>query len=209
MNLIMYAEVYKDGAWHFVDEPIFKSALPEMQGHLTNRVCDEHNYVLFEILTGEYFKENRKYTKIPQAPFYETLPSTASKEIKYKFDEENAYTLYLDEVFSYNWDAIIYKKGLISEWQYRRMKKKGIHPAATNRVVFDNEAEVVNPFQMDMILASDALRTAKKYYVNIELSPTPLREYCKFFCDVSIPALMKLIPEGGSAKNVRVIYTVK
>lgn len=209
MNLIMYAEVFKDDTWHFVDEPIFKSALPEMQGHLTNRVCDEHNYVLFEVLTGMHFDFNDIYTTIPTIRASKWLPVDVSEEIKNKFSGMYTHILSLSDILNFKWDATISKRGCISEWQYKRMKKKNIPPIATNRVIFDKNAKVVNPFQMDMILASDTLRTSKKYYVNIELSPTPLREYCKFFCNVSMPELLRLIPEGGSVDDVRVIYTVK
>ena len=88
MNLIMYAEVFKDDTWHFVDEPIFKIALPEMQGYLTNRVCDEHNYVLFEVLTGMHFDFNDIYTTIPTIGASKWLPVDVSEErVKINFRE--------------------------------------------------------------------------------------------------------------------------
>jgi hypothetical protein len=58
---------------------------------------------------------------------------------------------------------------------------------------------------MDMILKDDSLRAFKKYYVKYDYDFKSLRDLCSFFCEVSIPALMKLAHDYGTGA-VRVVY---
>ena len=46
-----------------------------------------------------------------------------------------------------------------------------------------------------------------KYYIVVEYDPKSYKEYCNFFCSTSLPLLMQLVPNGGSYKDVRVVYT--
>lgn len=185
----MKAEVFKDGEWCQVDR-LFQSALQE--GLLTDRVCDERNSILYEVLGAP------KTCRLKHNPL-----ATIGAYDK----EKNNYIAYLDELVKYNWNTSVVCIGKISEWQYKRLKTDGIAPANTNRHVFNPDAKIVSPFEMDMILMNDELRDAPEYYVYYEYDMQPLSSYCEFFCKTSIPSLMKLIPSSGSMRDVRVVYS--
>ena len=187
MYMIMKAEVFKDGEWKKVGS-VFKSALDDSL--LTDRVCDAIDPVLYEIL-GHYGALKIKHTSI------KTIPSTVV---------DNTNIIYLSDILQYNWDATMSCIGTISEFQYKMLKEKGMLPANKNRHIFDDNAKVVEPFEMDMILKDESLRGDYKYYVHYEYDTQHLQALCGFFCDVSIPTLMKQIPKGGSANDVRVKY---
>lgn len=190
MYMIMKAEVFKDGEWCQVKDKIFQSAIQE--DLMTDRVCDERNRILYEVLGA------------PKTCRFEHTPIITVGA----YDEEkNNYVAYLNELIEYNWNAPISCVGTISEWQYNRLKSDGIEPVNKNHYVRGERAKVVSTFEMDMILDNDELRDAEKYYVRHEYDMKPLSVYCEFFCKTAIPSLMKLIPSGGSMRDVRVVYS--
>ena len=178
MQMIMYCEILKQNEWER-SGIVFQSAL--MEELKTARVCDEFNLILYEIFGGPKING--------------TIAEMHGIE---KTDEY--FIVSLDNILSYDWDAQIHKTGLISEWQYKRLKEQGIEPVHKRNKVFD--AAIISPFEMDMILKDDSLRSADKYYVKYDYDFKSLRELCSFFCEESIPALMKLAQNS----DIRVIY---
>lgn len=192
MYMIMKAEIFKDGAWHQVQDKIFQSALQE--DLFTDRVCDERNHILYEILGA------------PKTCHFEHTPINTMGT----YDEKtHTGVVYLDELVKYDWCTSVARIGIISEWQYERLKHDGIEPANKSAHIFDSNAKLVSPSEMDMILANKDLRDASKYYVRYEYDAQPLNELCDFFCNITLPSLIKLIPEDGTTKDVRAVYSFK
>lgn len=195
MYMIMKAEVFKDGVWQQIEDKIFQSAIQE--DLLTDRVCDERNRILYEVLGA------------PKTCGFEHTPITSMGV----YDEEkNNYIAYLDDLIKYNWNAPMSRIGFISEWQYQRLKSKGAPPVNKHQYIAnlnDNTMvpNVISPFEMDMILADKTLRKASKYYVTHEYDADPLGTWCEFFCKTALPQLVKLVPEGGAMHDVRVVYS--
>lgn len=186
----MKAEVFKDGEWHQVKDKIFQSAIQE--GLLTDRVCDERNRILYEVLGA------------PKTCMFEHTPITPLGTYN---EEKNNYVAYLDELVEYNWNAPISRIGAISEWQYKRLKSDGIAPVNVNHYVHGDDAKLISPFEMDMILSNNELRDASKYYVRYEYDTRPISSYCEFFCKTSMFSIIKLMPKGAMVRDVRVVYS--
>ena len=192
----MFAEIKVNGAWQAVGKE-FVSTYPEMTER-TDRVYDEFDTDLLKWLT---------YNHEPDG-----MPPDASAEIQGRkyFKDKQVYWLTLDELLSLDiWDTEIFEGiGLISEWQYKQFKEKGIKPVNIRNRINLRESIAVMPFEMDMILRYPELRTAASYYVQYNYDQKALRNKFDFFCNTSIPRLIELIPDGGTAKDVRIIFGI-
>lgn len=209
MQMIMYAEVRKNGVWEKVGE-LFPSAFREMFPNLTDRVCDERNAILYELF-GWISNKSEKYTEIKPISELKGLPDDVPAEIAsnhyFCFGGFNSY-LTLAEIMDYNWDATISHVGKISEKAYVNWKKNGTVPARWDRHITGEDKKIITPFVMNGILDGSILRDEGiKYYVAVEYEPKSYKEYCNFFCSTSLPLLLQLVPKGGSYEDVRVVYT--
>ena len=108
---------------------------------------------------------------------------------------------------SFKWDKEFYETGYISEWQYKNLKNNALKPVNIVKHPYRLGKLVVSPFYMDMVLSGFILREEGKYYIEYQYNKSTARETFKFFCETSIPGLLKLIPKGGSTNDVRVIYS--
>ena len=184
MQMIMHCEVLGKEGWQRTDK-IFQSAL--MEEMLTARACDERNKILWQIFGGPEVDSTIKVMSGVQ-----------------KTDE--GYVVCLADVLAYDWTATVHKTGIISEWQYKRLKEQGIAPVYVRSSVFDPEVTpIVSVFDMDAILENDSLRTAYKYYVSYQYDFRPLSDVCSFFYNVTMPKLMELVPDGKT-ECVRLVY---
>ncbi len=209
MQMIMYAEVRENGAWKKVGN-IFPSAFIEMNDKLTDRVCDERNIFLYELF-GWVTNKLNGYTVINPISELRGLPDDASDAISsndyFRFGGFTSY-LTLEEILNYNWDATISHIGRIPEKSYVNWKKNGTYPARWDRHITGEDKKVITQFVMNGILDGSIQRDdGVKYYVAVEYEPKSYKEYCNFFCSTSLPLLMQLVPNGGSYKDVRVVYT--
>jgi hypothetical protein len=184
--MIMKAEVRQDGVWTQVGK-VFESALRD--GMMTDRVCDERNHILFEVFGA---KKTYKYEHTTINPVSHTI--------------KDSFVVYLDDLIKYDWNATVLRKGIISEWQYKRLQCRGIEPVNKNRIVMSSEAKIVSSVEMDAILLGHEARTAQKYYVNFLYDAKTLKEHCSFFYNNSLKTLTTLIPDGGTEHCVRVVY---
>lgn len=190
--MIMFAEVKQDGIWHKVGKK-FISAFYDLGQ--TDRVFDGRNKELEAFLCDNSYATN--------------MPLDASEEIKNNKYMGAVNCITLGELLDFNWDKEVYKIGYITEWQYESIRKHSdFKPARILDVPFWKDAEVVSPFKMGLIIDNPILRTSDKYYIEYKYNETTIREQCKFFCEVSIPALIKLIPEGGTTEDVRIIFSI-
>lgn len=189
----MFAEIKIDGAWKKVGAE-FKSTYPELEA--TDRVYDKIDNNLMMWLTYDIDPDG--------------IPEDASEEIKnHKYlSNKKVYCFTLDELIGlYTWDTEIFDGfGYISEWQYKQLKEKGTKPVNIRSTIYLNDAKKVMPFEMDMIMRHPKLRTASSYYVQYNYEQIALRNKFDFFCNTSIPRLIELIPDGGTAKDVRIIF---
>ena len=186
MHIIMKAEVYNNSQWTKVGN-VFKSALHD--GLITDRVCDEHNPILFEVLGAQ---NAYKYAH------------TFIEPVEFSF--EDSFIVYLDDLLKYNWDATMSRNGVISERQYKKLKHKGIEPVNKNRLMLNPDAKLVRPEEMDEILLGHKTRDAQEYYVKFLYDTRTIKEHCSFFYNNSLESLKALIPEGGTEHCVRVVY---
>ena len=193
--MVMFAEVRKDGQWHKVGKE-FVSTYEEMEGQLTDRVFDGHNKELEEFL-------------LARSHLFGTNESNVSEDIKKhkQFKNSAGFLVNLEELLKFNWDEEKYKIGYISEWQYERLKKDGLQPV---NVFKEQRTDIpsVSPFLMDMINLNPSLRKARKYLIDYKYDRHTIKEKFHFFCYVSIPKLIELIPEGGTVYDVRIIFSV-
>lgn len=183
MQMIMYCEVLGEHGWQRTGN-IFQSAL--MEELLTARVCDERNPILWQIFGRPEIDS-----------VIEVIPGVQ------KTDE--CYMVYLTDVLNYNWEATVHKTGIISEWQYKRLKEQGISPTRIRKSVLNPETPVISIFDMDAILKDNDLRTTHKYYVNYQYDFRALCDICSFFYNVAMPKLMELVPDGKT-ECVRLVY---
>lgn len=209
MQMIMYAEVRKNDVWEKVDA-IFPSAFSEMQDILTDRVCDERNTILYELF-GWVANRTEKYTEVKPINELKGLPEDVSEDIAsndyFRFGGFTSY-LTLEEILNYNWDATISHVGRIPEMAYVRWKRDGVAPTRWDRSISGEDKKIITSFVMNGILDESIPRDEGiRYYVVVEYDPKTCREYCNFFCGTSLPLLVKLVPQGGSYKDVRVVYT--
>lgn len=186
----MFAEIKINGTWQKVGKE-FVSTFPELD--TTDRVYDKYDKELVCWLT---------YNMTPQG-----MPVDASAEIKNHkyFESKQIYYITLYELLSLEiWDTEIFESiGFISEWQYKQLKEKGSNPIHIRPKV---HGIVVMPFEMDMIMRYPKLREASSYYIQYNYNQTALRNKFEFFCNTSIPRLIELIPDGGTAEDVRIIF---
>lgn len=190
--MIMYAEVCQDGQWHKVGKE-FMSTYEELDGQLTDRVFDGRNKDLTSFLFDNCFMSSN--------------PESPSEEIKKFMEKEIVYSLTLNEILGLDWEKEDYKLGYITEWQYKRLKENGIQPVNIIKDPFHIGNIVVSPFLMDMIIAHPSLRQDARYYIQYKYDFNTIKDQCEFFCNVSIPRLINLIPEGGSSEDVRIIFS--
>lgn len=202
MQFAMYTQVKRDNLWHGVDA-IFKSALKEAGDTLTNRPYDGRNYVLFEILTGKHFKQNDGLTELP--PICGDIAKNLVEHGSYPNDYVFQYAT-LKDLLEYDWGKFVARVGYITERQYRKLKDEGTFPAYIRNNVLFNDVNVVKTSEMDLILKNPELRNDKNYFIKFEYEEKRLSEECNFFFEETIPALIKLIPNGGNSEDVRIIY---
>lgn len=191
--MLMFAEVRRDGQWHKVGKE-FISTYEELDGQLTDRVFDGRNKDLNTFLWDYCFMNSN-----PQDVSEETLQSTKSEGV--------VYGLTLSEILKFDWEKEIFKVGYISEWQYKHLKD-GIKPVNITRSPFHGNNMAVTPLHMDLILAHPSLRNDVRYFVQYQYDKRTAREACDFFCNTSIPGLIKLIPDGGTMDDVRIIFSI-
>lgn len=187
--LSMYAEVRQGGEWRKVSN-YFVSSYEELDGALGDRVYDGYDPDLNNFLVEQSASG---------------MPEDASDEIranKYLKNEDKVYNATLRELLGFDWNREKYKEGYISDWQYKTMALKGDEPLHIRKTL-PAEALVIPPFVVDMFdKRSEVIYVYYKYGVH------NFYEDCEFFCQTSIPALIKLIPVDGSVDDVRVIFSI-
>lgn len=190
----MFAEVKQDREWRKVGRE-FESTYEELEGQLTDRVYDGNNKALISFLASEGCAG---------------MPEDVSAEIKgHKyFQGDDVHYCTLRQLLDFDWEKEVYDLGYITEWQYKRLDQTGIKPTVITRDPFRQSNMVVSPFLMDVIHKNPSLRQEVRYFVEYKHNVYKMRYVSKFFDQASIPGLIKLIPEGGSMHDVRIVYSI-
>lgn len=191
----MFAEVKQDGEWCKVGKE-FKSTYDELDGQLTDRVYDGRCSDLIQFLCSRCCRGEPEYL------------SADIDGHKLFQDDEFVYHATLRELLELDWDSEIYEIGYISEWQYKRLIQDGVKPIRIMKDVFSKGNMIVTPFLMDVILENPSLRQDVRYFVKHKYNNCKIRYLSEFFFNESIPGLIKLIPEGGSTNDVRIVFSI-
>lgn len=195
--LTMYAEVRQNGTWHKVGKE-FASTYEELDSinEFTDRVYDRHDKKLVSFLVAQSTHG---------------IPDDVSEEVKankYFQSSSNIYYVNLRTLLEFSWEKQEYKTGYISDWQYKRMRWDEIDPVHI-RSTPPTGAIVVSSFHAELLEKRPELnRENKPIYVQYDYDHRMFYETQEFFCEVSIPELVDLIPENGSLDDVRIIFSI-
>ena len=192
--LTMFAEVKQDERWCKVDKQ-FASTYEELEYAPTDRVYDGRDKQLISFLTTQS---------------HCGMPDDVSEDIKNHklFHGGDIYHVTLKELLSFEWDKVVHKTGYISKWQYERLKTSGVKPVIILDEPVLKTTPVVYPFHADFIIDYPHLIDGNQLYVVYEYEHKPFYELCEFFCKVSIPSLIQLIPVGSTAHDVRIVFSI-
>lgn len=200
--ITMFAEVFEDGEWHKVGK-IFPSALPELEGQLTDRVYDGTNLELEKILSG------KGYDPFERLDIFTGVAEDTSLEIAghKSFTNKEVRHVYISNLIAFLYTYDVFKTGYITEWQYKRLKKQGHSPVAIRKNIPRAVGIKVTSQEMDMILNNPDLRKEDtKYFVQYKYGNHPFREDCAFFWNETLPVLTGLYEKY---ENVRIVYGMK
>lgn len=200
----MFAEVLENGKWHKVTH-VFPSALPELEGQLTDRVYDGSNKALEDVLAGNA----PSLKKLDVLDIFPGMPRDACYEIAThkSLIGRRVYFVYAGNLLSSLFRYYIRKTGYITEWQYKRLTNDGIQPVHIRHNIPKSTGVKVSPMEMDMILNNPALRREDvKYFVKHEYDRHSFGEDCPFFFKKTAPVLAQLCSEY---EKVRIVYGMK
>lgn len=200
----MFAEVLKNGKWHKVGK-VFPSALPELEGQLTDRVYDGSNKALEDALSGNAHSLN----KLDVLTIFPGMPCDACYEITThkSLIGRRVYFVHARNLLSSLFRYYISKTGYITEWQYKRLTNDGIQPVHIRHNIPKSIGVKVSPMEMDMILNNPALRREDvKYFVKHEYDKHSFSEDCPFFFDKIAHVLATLYSNND---DVRIVYGIK
>lgn len=196
----MFAEVFKNGEWHKVRH-VFPSALPELDGQLTDRVYDGSNKALEAVLSGK--------VNIEVLNIHDGMPDDASAEITEHVSlvGRKVRYVYANDLLSSLVKYYIYKIGYITEWQYKRLVKDGIKPVNIRHNIPKSTGVKVTPMEMDMILNNPVLRREDiKYFVEYKYDGHDFIKDCPFFFSNTALKLAYMLEQY---EKVRIIYGMK
>lgn len=200
--ITMFAEALKEGKWYKMGK-IFPSALPELEGQLTDRVYDGISRALENALSGESLKRSdilHIYPGVADDTCDEIAahPSLIGKCVRH---------VYADNLLAFLVTYCTCKVGYITEWQYKRFTSDGIQPVHIRHNIPKSTGVKVNPMEMDMILNNPDLRREDvKYFVRHEYDRRAFNQDCPFFFDKIAPILAELY---NSYDKVRIVYGMK
>lgn len=213
-----FAEIKKDGKWEKVGE-VFDDIYynPDKPKNKYNKPKTEEpyagrNYDLFAILanvrngygfagcdTGEGF------VPICQP---KGLPNDVCHEIKSESDswgcDGHSHSWHtLKDLLDYDWEQVTVKRGWVSEGEYKEFKESGKDAPDTycGGVSGIGVAHVTNEEMDEIISGNMPKEEGKTYYTQLEWAES-YRERCIWFCENTIPALIKL----GDKEFVRIVF---
>lgn len=230
-DIHMACEVRRNGKWGLVTDRVFKNPWyrPDSESswakeEYTNVPYDCRNYNLFAILAdvrnGRGFagcKTGETFNPISTPKGY---PEDMCDELKgdinyYDYDERagflsnehSASWLTLKELLDYDWNQIHRSYGCVHENQYRDFVMKGEHPECWSGGIGGSSMIHLSEDEMvDLIQGRYTREEDKQYYTECYFVPETYKDKAGGFYDDVIPVLQRLIPDGGTTEDVRLVF---
>ena len=122
-------------------------------------------------------------------------------------NEHSGSYLTLKELLEYDWTQKHTTIGVLSQEEYANSIYKGEYPSSWSGDVWGNGIVKVSEKEMiDIIEGRYPVKEGLHYYVQCEFPQTTYAEEAGMFYSKVIPALKTLIPEGGTAEDVRIVF---
>ena len=216
-DICMFAERRKNGVWERVGD-VFKydyyqpkNPISEWNKPFTNHPYHARSYDLFAILAD--VRNGSGFAGCLTGTRFEPISEPKGYPEDMSFIEDDFYGghsaswLTLKELRDYDWEQTVQHYGVVSEDVYKEYRKSGNVPNSWSGGVWGRNIVTVDESTMDKILAKTMDRNANlEYYVQCKFKPVTYRECCSCFLDETLPSLEELIPEGGTAEDVRIIF---
>ena len=130
-----------------------------------------------------------------------------SEDRPYLSDEHSASYLTLQELLDYDWDQGHKTIGYLTQSEYASSIYKGKHPESwCGGVGGGNVVKVSEQEMIDIIEGRYRVNPDKEYYTQCVFPSRTYKEKAGSFYTDTIPALKKLIPEGGTPSDVRIVF---
>ena len=170
------------------------------------------NYDLFAILAGvrngEGFAGCRIGERFKPIAELKGYPDDMSKN-DVLFGDEYGYGswLTLRELHEYDWEQLHRKYGYVDETTYRDYIMKGKQPNSYSGDIWGhNIVKLTEPEMVDLINGEYPRDESKRYYTACYFAPITYRECADWFYDETMEGLKRLIPEGGTEDDVRIVF---
>ena len=233
-DIHMACEVKRNGKWELVTDKVFKNSWyrPDSeysweQEEYTYIPYDNRCYNLFAILAdvrnGTGFagvKTGEAFNPISEPKGYpEDMCSELQSDVNGDYDEDaygsrptlsnehSASWLTLKELLDYDWNQLHRNYGYVNEDTYRDFIMKGLHPESWcggiggANIVCISEEEMV-----DLIQGKYPRKDEKQYYTACYFVAETYKDASRGFYDDVIPVLQKLVPNGGTVEDVRLVF---
>ena len=233
-DIHMACEVRRNGKWELVKDRVFKNSWynPDgkyewQQNECTYIPYDLRCYNLFAILagvrngsgfagirTGDYFNPIASPKGYP-----EDMCEELQRDIYGEYDKEaygnrptlsgehSASWLTLQELLDYDWEQMHRDCGYVNEDTYRDYIMKGKHPKCWSGDIGGSSIVRISENEMvDLIQGRYPREDGKQYYTQCYFIAKTYKDASGRFYDDVIPVLQTLIPDGGTAEDVRLVF---
>ena len=218
-DINMIAEVRRNGVWELSTAKVFKNPYydPASDKKLAieeymSKPDDSRNYNLFAILAGvrngEGFAGCRIGERFNPISELKGYPDDMSKN-NVLFGDEYGYGswLTLRELHEYDWEQLHRKYGYVDETTYRDYIMKGEQPNSYSGDIWGrNIVKLTEPEMVDLINDEYPRDESKRYYTACYFAPITYRECADWFYDETMEGLRRLIPDGGTEDDVRIVF---
>lgn len=212
VDIHIRAEVRKNGKWELVEEPVFKS---NWDGRLTVKPFDGRDYKLFSVLANVRNSNKGEVGHIVPISQPKGWPEDASegfKQIWFYSDDDDDDCLFaksyltLKEILDYDWNRTCCETGIVSRTQYKNSLMNGEYPSWWCKDIGGKHSVIVSEEDMKKIIEENIDSKNLEFYCKCTLPRRTYAQMCEFFYEETIPVLKSLIPEGGTAEDVRIIF---
>ena len=138
---------------------------------------------------------------------YNSLAGISAVRAGILSDEHSASWLTLKELLDYDWDQMHRNYGYVSENTYREFIMKKQHPDCWSGGVGGRDIVRLSEDDMAALIRGAYPREeGKQYYTSCYFKGRTYRDSSGGFYDDVIPVLKTLIPDGGTAEDVRLVF---
>jgi hypothetical protein len=122
-------------------------------------------------------------------------------------NEHSASWLTLKELLDYDWNQMHRNYGCVHENTYRDFIMKGLHPECWSGGVSGRDIIHLSEEEMvDLIQGRYPREEGKQYYTACYFIAETYKDSSGSFYDDVIPVLQKLVPDGGTTEDVRLVF---